>query len=187
MYLLKSERGQVAVEFLIVFILMAVLILYIYIFDISLATIQKQNYVAFMVGRTITASASNYAKKGSNAQLVLDMYNSSPATLKNLTTGKLDCGLTPTNKGFRNILEYGSGVWYDVASTIGIACKMSTPYLLPVNSKNFKVATDLMMASEISDDHCKCVTVIGDSSKTRSWKACLDEKPKGVIFVDNGC
>jgi len=49
----NNKKGQVAVEFLIMFILCASLLFYIFYFAVSLSALQYQQYVTFMIGRAI--------------------------------------------------------------------------------------------------------------------------------------
>ena len=187
---IKSTAAQVAVEFLIVFIIFSGFMFYIYGLGVSLAGLQHAEYFGFMVGRSITTSAKKYGSgnatgspgrtKYTSAVLVKSWYNKNRTIL---SVSEMQCGLDGTS-GYRDILNYGAGVGPNIASTTGVACKVSAPGLLPIQIKPFELAFDVMMGSDISDDHAKCAM-----SFTKTWEDCLGEGTPldtEVIIYDNG-
>ncbi|MCX6113135.1 MAG: hypothetical protein NTY22_07655 [Proteobacteria bacterium] len=186
-----NRRGQVAVEFLIMFILSASLLFYIFYFAISLSALQYQQYVTFMVGRAITSSSSTYADKSTRANAVLASFSGTDSS-KLLVVSAPVCSINDSSTGFRNIMKYWggnqTGLRYSTFSTAGIACNVQMSQVLPnilLGSKNnLTVAIESMTGSEISDDHCKCL--INDYNNT--WEDCLTSGgTANAVMIDNGC
>jgi Flp pilus assembly protein TadG len=176
---LKDKKGQVAVEFVFMFVICASLLIYVFYFAISLATLQNREYGAFMVGRSITSSSQNDTTKKANAAKTLAMYNGTTSSGYSIVS-KLTCDLDQSN-GFRDILNYGAGAGYDVVSTTGIACSVTMPFVLPLG-KPLNVAIEAMTGSEITNDHCSCALDF-----KRGWKNCFSSGGLERSYIDNGC
>ena len=190
MEVIKNKKGQVAVEFIMMFVLCVSVIIYVFYFCFSLASLEYKTYVEFMVGRAITSSSPKYADKKNRADQIITQFNTTSSHYGSSTvTGPLSCDLNSTD-GFRGIMAYGANgaVNYDVVSNAGVACELPMPYVLPSiltrkSGSAFSVAIESMTGSEISDDHCKCALDI-----TKTWKQCLDETPgNSEVYIDNGC
>jgi hypothetical protein len=188
----KGKKGQVAVEFLFMFVIASTLLIYIFYFSLSLSALQYKQYITYMVGRTITSSSPTYAKKGGRATMLLAAYNTTDSS-KLTVAGPPVCSIGDSSTGFRNILQYWPsadiGLRYDIFSTAGIACSVSLPDVLPGillgKSKSLAVAVESMTGTEMSDEHCKCLLNFG-----KTWKDCLGPGA-GVsaddAIIDNGC
>ena len=194
MTLIRSKKGQVAVEFLMMFILVVSVIIYAFYFAVSFAALHYRSYEAFMVGRAILSSSSNYSTKLSRAKEVKDMYDSSldPAIAKNVSR-KFDCDFTGNNSlGFRGIMDYGIPTDFSVFSNAGIACSVYADYILPAvvtrsGGNQLKVAVESMTGSEMTEDHCTCAL-----NPDQTWKECLRIVTQGTTnqttyVIDNGC
>lgn len=186
---IKNKKGQVAVEFIMMFVLCVSVIVYIFYFCFSLASLEYKTYVEFMVGRAITSSSPKYTDKKIRAEQVLGQFNTTDSHYGSSTvTGPLQCEFGDPASGYRGVMDYGtSGVDYDVVSNAVMACSLPMPYILPsiITRKagnTFNVAIESMTSSEMSEDHCRCAL---DLLKT--WKQCLDETFTGGVYVDNGC
>ena len=59
----KNNKGQVAVEFIMMFVVCVSVLIYIFYLSFSLASVQYKNYITFMIGRAVAASAPTYAEK----------------------------------------------------------------------------------------------------------------------------
>jgi len=189
----KSKKGQVAVEFLLMFILVISVIIYAFYFAVSFAALHYRSYEVFMVGRTILSSSKSYGVKLSRANEVKDMYDKSlsPAIASNISR-ELTCDFSGNNaKGFRGIMDYGYPVKFNVASNAGIVCSVYANYILPAvvtrsGGNQLKVAIESMTGSEITEDHCLCAL---DPNAT--WGDCLQIVSQGStiknFFIDNGC
>lgn len=185
----KDRKGQVAVEFIMMFVLCVSVIIYIFYFCYSLASLEYKTYVQYMVGRTITASSKKYDEKKGRADAIIAQFNVMPSHYAaTRVTSPLMCqDLDPTN-GYRGILDYGTaGINYDVVSNVGVACSLSMPYVLPSiisgrGANALNVAIESMTGSEISDEHCKCALGLENN-----WKNCVDENISGSYYIDNGC
>jgi len=187
---IKNKKGQVAVEFIMMFVLCVSVIIYVFYFCFSLASLEYKTYVEFMVGRAITSSSPKYADKQVNANEILKQFDAPSSHYGSSTvTEKLSCDLDPS-KGYRGIMAYGAtgNVDYDVSSNAGVACGVKMPYVLPSiltrnSGSGFNVAIESMTGSEISDAHCKCALDF-----TKTWEQCLDENAtSSEVYIDNGC
>ena len=178
-----------AVEFLIVFIIFFAIMFYIYSLGVSLTGVQHAEYYGFMVGRVITGSAYKYGSglsnsagttKYGNALVVQRWYDDHRAIN---TVSRMQCSIENNDSGYRNILEYGAGVGPNIASTTGVACRVSASYILPITRGTFYLAFDELMGSDISDMHAACAM-----SFKQNWKSCLPETvpTNEVIVPDNG-
>lgn len=181
-----NEKGQVAVEFMLMFIVVISVIIYAFYFAFSLASIHYRSYETFMIGRAILSSSKNYSDRLTSANTVKQGYDASDAT-SYPTTRNYVCDLGGT--GFRGILDYGFPADFDVFSNAGIACSFNADYVLPSiltgsSGNTSKLAIESMTGSEMSDGHCECL--VGDPKQT--WGGCLDEHG-GVAnpLIDNGC
>lgn len=184
----KLKKGQVAVEFLLMFILVISVIIYAFYFAVSFAALHYRSYEVFMVGRSILSSSDNYDTKLTRAKEVMDMYEKSPAIPKNMSK-KLTCDFSGNNsKGFRGIMNYGYEPDFNVSSNAGIACSVYSNYILPAvvtrsGDNQLKVAIESMTGSEITEDHCKCALTAGET-----WEECLKSEQKFYTpLIDNGC
>lgn len=72
---IKNTTGQVAVEFILMFVIVSVIVIYIWNLSIGLAALQVREYASFMVGRAITAAYDSNDKKSSAASAVMSLYN----------------------------------------------------------------------------------------------------------------
>lgn len=189
--IINNIMAQVAVEFLIVFIIFSGLMFYIYGLAVSLTGLQHAEYVGFMVGRTITASAKRYGSsnatggsgrtKYTSAVLVKSWYNKN-RTIRSV--GEMYCGLETTT-GYRKILDYSPKIGPNIASNTGVACRVNAPRLLPLVIGDFELAFDELMGSDISDDHAHC-----SMSFKNNWTKCIEEEipdaDTEIIVFDNG-
>ena len=188
--IIKDNKAQAAVEFLMVFIVFTAIMFYIYSLGISLLGLQNAEYFGFMVGRTITDSAKRYGSGSGTATAGITKYGTATKMLalanKNIlinAVSRLSCGIDGSN-GYRKILNYSNANGPRVASSTGIACRVSAPGLLPMPKGVFLVAFDELMGSDISDDHAACAM-----SFKKDWLACLKDEtiPSDEIIVnDNG-
>ncbi len=189
----KNKKGQVAIEFLMMFILCSSLLFYIFYFAVSLSALQYQQYVTFMIGRAITSSSPTYDEKAKRANAVMASFQMTDSSKLHVVTPPV-CSINDSSTGFRNILQYWDdpniGLSYSTFSTAGIACSVEMSQVLPgilMGSKqSLKVAIESMTGSEMSDDHCQCL--VNDYNKL--WKDCL--APSGgagtnPAIIDNGC
>jgi len=190
----KAKKGQVAVEFLLMFILVISIIVYAFYFAVSFAALHYRSYEAFMVGRAILSSSSSYSAKLTRAQAVKDMYDKSlsPAIVKNISKN-FSCAFDGSNSnGFRGIMDYGYSVDYNVFSNAGIACSVYADYILPSvvtrsGNNQLKVAVESMTGSEMTEDHCMCAL-----NPDSTWGECLkivsqSSTTQILFFIDNGC
>jgi len=182
-------KGQVAVEFLFMFIIVVSMIIYAFYFSFSLSSLHYRTYETFMIGRAILSSSPKYSDKANRAEQVKASFESSDAVKNSITSG-YQCDLSLGRGGFRGIMNYGySDAAFDVVTNAGIACSVTAnfvlPYLLPGNnSNNLKLGIESMTGSEISDEHCNCLR-----NPKQTWRQCLDEHPgqTGLAPIDNGC
>ncbi len=183
----KSKKGQVAVEFIMMFVLCVSVIIYVFYFCYSLASLEYKSYVQYMVGRTITSASEKYNDKVTGVNSLLTKFNTTDSHYGATdATGKLDCDLD-ASQGFRGILQYGNGVRYPVVSNVGVACSVTAPLILPSiltkTKDSLTVTIESMTGSEISDEHCKCALGID-----KTWSNCVNEASSGTeVFIDNGC
>lgn len=188
-----NKKGQVAIEFLIMFILSASLIFYIFSFAVSLSALQYKQYVTYMVGRAIASSSPTYAMKGIRADALKSMFDVADGSMiSSVTWGAAQCSLSDSSTGFRNILKYWGndmGLSYSIFSTAGIACSVDLSQVLPDilygGSGKLSVAIDSVTGSEMSDAHCKCL--LSDFKNT--WQDCINDTGNynsGAV-IDNGC
>jgi len=114
------------------FVLCVSVIIYIFYFCFSLASLEYKTYVEFMLGRTITSSSPTYTFKQAREGQVLQQFHANASQFGPSTvTGDLTCLLEPS-KGYRGTMLYGTNnVNYDVTSNAGIACGLSMPHVLP--------------------------------------------------------
>ncbi|MEI6080218.1 MAG: hypothetical protein WCQ53_06265 [bacterium] len=185
----KNKKGQVAVEFLIMFILAASLLFYIFYFAISLSALQYKQYVTFMVGRAITSSSKTYSLKGSRAGIIKSSFDITDSSKDMRAVSNPVCPLDDqgaVGSGFRGLLNYGFAPNYNVFSNAGIACSVDLSQVLPNilmgKAGKLTVAIESMTGSEMSDAHCRCLL---DFNKT--WNDCLTEGGAGDALIDNGC
>ncbi|MEI6092276.1 MAG: hypothetical protein WCQ47_01160 [bacterium] len=190
----NNIRGQVAVEFLIMFILSASLLFYIFYFAVSLSALQYKQYVTYMVARAITSSSPTYAEKGARASMIKSMFDVADGS-KNLsaTWGASQCSINDSSTGFRNIMKYyggAEGLDYSIFSTAGIACSVDMNQVLPGilsgSSGKLSVAVESMTGSEISEAHCKCLL----SEFNSTWLDCINDTGNynlNGVAIDNGC
>jgi Class III signal peptide len=190
----QSKKGQVAVEFLLMFILVISVIIYAFYFAVSFAALNYRSYQTFMVGRAILSSSDSYATKLTRATTVNDMYEQSLDTaIKNNISKTFTCDFSGNNAiGFRGIMDYGFKPDFDVFSNAGIACSVYANYILPAvvtrsGGNQLKVALESMTGSEITDDHCLCAL---DPNNT--WGGCLQSVSQSssnqpLFYIDNGC
>jgi hypothetical protein len=193
---LLNRRGQVAVEFMLMFILVGTIFLYIFSFAISMSAAQIRSYAAYMVGRAAFSAASTNSVKGTNALATISQWNSSDGLgTTSLAASIIHCGNLQSSAGqsFRDIMQYSqSGLNYDVVSNAGVACSFELYHVLPPppvseQGENLKVAADAMLGSQISDDHCKCGMILQNT-----WKGCVGGDGTGASvtnagLIDNGC
>jgi uncharacterized protein (UPF0333 family) len=182
--LLKEKKGQVTVEFILMFIISASFLIYITFFSFTLTNLQYKEYIAFMMGRVVSASAQSYSTKKDNALELKNLYESTSSASMTVTT-PLECSLY-TNNGFRKILNYGADIAYDVVSITGIACSTKLNNILP-SMRPVSVAMEMMTGSQISDKHCECSLKFSNAGY---WKTCLNEASSGNTekgLIDNGC
>ncbi|MBN1114005.1 MAG: hypothetical protein JXA66_01555 [Oligoflexia bacterium] len=193
--MLGQRKGQVAVEFMFMFILVGMLMAYIFKFAVTTAALEYREYAAFMVGRAITASAVSYTEKATKASMVNSLYNDS-AGMKVTKAGSppndLQCSENigeGRDNAFKNAITYGTGSDYASVSNTGIACSITLGEILPVSTEEFKVVIESMTGSEISDTHCNC-----EMDFNNDWAACVSnplENPPAVNsgggLLDNGC
>jgi len=186
----KSKKGQVAVEFLMMFILVISVIVYAFYFAVSFAALHYRSYEVFMIGRAILSSSKSDSVKLSRAQEVQTMYDSSldPAIAKNISAN-LSCDFGGnSSKGFRGIMDYGYPAKFNVSSNAGIACSVYANYILPAvvtrsGDNQLKVAIESMTGSEITEEHCECAL-----SPEKTWGECLQSAQTFPnLFIDNGC
>lgn len=180
----KEKKGQVTVEFILMFIISASFLIYITFFSFSLTNLQYKEYIAFMMGRVVSASAQSYSTKKQNALALKNLYESTSAASMTVTT-PLECSLDTSN-GFRKILNYTTTVAYDVVSNTGIACSVKINNILP-SMRPVSVAMEMMTGSQISDNHCNCSLKFSNAGY---WKTCLSEGSSGSTdrgLIDNGC
>ena len=184
----NGKKGQVAVEFILMFVFVISVIIYAFYFSVSFAALHYKSYEAFMVGRAVLASSDKYSTRLSRAQDVQTMYDQSAAS-KITMVSALQCNFSSQDGGFRGIMDYKYSTGYDVYSNAGIACSVYANYILPSivtrNSGNtLQVAVESMTGSEISDEHCKCAMDPG-----KKWSDCLQEGGQPTIkpVIDNGC
>jgi hypothetical protein len=171
------------------FVLCISVIIYIFYFCYSLASLEYKSYVQYMLGRTITSASVKYSEKKQDADNLLTKFNTTDSHYgATLITGRLDCNLD-SSQGFRGILQYGTGgVNYNVVSNVGVACSVKAPMILPslITSKStgpLTVTMESMTGSEISDDHCKCALGLD-----KTWSNCVSEGNSGTeVYIDNGC
>lgn len=185
---LKNKKGQVAVEFIMMFVLCVSVVIYVFYFCYSLASLEYKTYVGFMAGRAISSSSPSYSDKKDRADNVINQFNTTASHYgSTMVTGPLQCNFDSSN-GYRGIMEYGAvGVDYYVVSNAGVACQLPMPYVMPSlltksMSGSFSVGLESMTGSEISDKHCNCAL---DFSK--NWKSCLSEEAGSGGIIDNGC
>ena len=193
---IKCKKGQVAVEFLFMFIIASTLLIYIFYFALSLSALQYKQYITYMVGRAITSSSPTYADKSNRATLVLGMYNGTDSS-KLAVAGAPVCSIDDSSTGFRYLMDYWPGdpiagkPSYRISSTAGIACSVTLPNVLPGillgKSTSLAVAIESMTGTEMSDDHCKCLLDF-----TKTWEDCLPLPGGGgglptYAIIDNGC
>jgi len=188
----KNKKGQVAIEFLFMFILCSSLLFYIFYFAVSLSALQYQQYVTFMIGRAITSSSPSYDEKAKRANAVMASFQTTDSSKLKVVSPPV-CSINDPSHGFRNILQYWSdpqiGLDYSTFSTTGIACSVEMSQVLPGllmgSQKSLKVAIESMTGSEMSDDHCKCLV----NDYTRLWSDCLPPGGAGAstAVIDNGC
>jgi len=184
----KSKKGQVAVEFIMMFVLCVSVIIYVFHFCYSLASLEYKSYVQYMVGRTITSASETYNDKVTEVNNLLEKFDTAGSHYYEAdATGKLDCDLD-ASQGFRGILQYGNGVRYPVVSNVGVACSVTASLILPSiltnkSTGSLTVTMESMTGSEISDEHCKCALGID-----KTWSNCVNEASSGTeVFIDNGC
>ena len=179
-----SKKGQVAVEFIMMFVLVISIIIYAFYFAISFAAIHYRSYEVFMVGRAILSSSKSYNDKSLQANKIKAEYDAA-AQITAVTAPV--CEIDPAN-GFRGIMDYGYPTGFNISSNAGIACSVYANYLLPAiitrsSGNKLQVAIESMTGSEISDDHVRCAM---DPGKT--WMDCLSAAGGSLIDykVDNG-
>ena len=177
----RSKKGQVAVEFVMMFVIVISIIIYTFYFAASFAAMHYRSYEVFMVGRTLLSSSKDYATRASNANAVKAGYDAS-ATITAVTAPI--CEIDPT-QGFRGTMDYGFPVKFNVSSNAGVACSVYANYLLPAiitrnGGNQLQIAIESMTGSEMSEDHVHCAM---DPSKT--WSDCF-QGGFGVSFADNG-
>jgi len=177
----RNNKGQVAVEFIIVFSVVIVLFIFLYRFSISLSQISLRQYITYMGGRAAAASTSTYDDKASNVETTLGSYlNSSGATSSSLIKN-FKCTNENGAAHQRGNLAYAAGqINFDIGSNAGIACSYSiTPIL-----NNVDLVSEAFIGSDISSNHCKCLL----DFKNR-WGDCISEYPPGekASISDNGC
>ena len=184
-----NRKGQVAVEFLLMFIIVISVIIYAFYFAFSLASLHYKTYVTFMVGRSVLASSKNYQTTLNRAKAELASFESSDVAKTQRATTNFECSLDASPQGFRGILNYGNPVRFDVFTNAGIACSMDVDNILPSvltgsSGNSLKIAIESMTGAELSEDHCKCLM---DFSK--KWGDCLNEVISGQAIspIDNGC
>ena len=182
MKLRRSKKGQVAVEFVMMFVLVISIIIYAFYFAVSFAAIHYRSYEVFMIGRAILSSSANYNLKASRANEIKAGYD---AAAQITAVSAPVCELDPTN-GFRGIMNYGYSTGFNIFSDAGIACSVYANYLLPAmitksGGNQLQVAIESMTGSEISDDHAKCAM----DPKNR-WMDCLKGGQGLNVFADNG-
>lgn len=183
-----NKKGQVAVEFILMFVLVVSVIIYAYYFAVSFAAVHYRSYQTFMVGRTIFASTKDYQDRKIRADAIMDLYEQR-ASAKLGVTKDFKCDMDPS-KGFRGTMDYGYSIKFNVFSNAGLACSFSSDYILPAlitrnSGNNVELALESMTGSEISDDHCKCSMQID-----KTWLDCLNISSGNQIFeptIDNGC
>ena len=186
----KSKKGQVAVEFLLMFVLVISVIIYAFYFAISFSALHYRSYEVFMIGRAVLSSSRDDSTKLSRAKAVEAMYEQSLSQpIKNNVSKNLICGLSGNNAdGFRGIMQYGYEPKFNVSSNAGIACSVDEAYILPAvvtrsGGNQIKVAVESMTGSEITEVSCEC-----GLDPTKTWGDCLKSgQPYTNLFIDNGC
>jgi len=188
----KNKKGQVAVEFLIMFTLVVFFIIYLFFFAITLAGVQVREYITFMTGRAATASAVDYkTKEELNIDTTFSKYAGSRSAkiLFDTGTGAGFGTLYPSFRGGRHqrgVLQYAGGTpELGVVANAGVATKFSVATLLPTSSGEFNAVIESMTGSEMSDAHSECL--LADFKNT--WEDCLGENSPGSSgkssFSDN--
>lgn len=178
---LKNKSAQVAVEFILMFSIVSFIIFYIWKLCLTLSALQIREYTTFMVGRTITASASTYSEKKDNASAVMNVYNSSDSSnIASSLVSSLDCDIDPSGNGGRGLYWNQNKVdWFSV-SDVGVVCGVKLSGVIPGGGP-LDVVSESMTWSEISDAHCRCALQFD-----KTWKDCL--KQDGTKkYTDNGC
>ncbi len=181
-----SKKGQVAVEFVMMFVLVISVIIYAFYFAVSFAALHYRSYEVFMIGRAILASSKSYGDKLSRANEVKAKYDG--ASVITAVSAPV-CDLNPSN-GFRGIMDYGFPSGFNISSNAGIACSVYANYLLPgiitrSSGNQLMLALESMTGSEISDDHSQCAM-----DPKNKWMDCLASSATGGsvlnVIADNG-
>jgi hypothetical protein len=176
---LKDTAGQVAVEFILMFIIVAFIIFYIWRLSLSLAALQIREYATFMVGRAITASYETDAEKANRASQVMEMYNGSDGfAVSDVIASPLYCNIT--GNGNRAVWGNTGELDWDSVSDTGVACGIMLNSIMPVGAA-LPVVSESMTWSEISDAHCRCALQFD-----KMWKDCLRSDGDGK-YTDNHC
>lgn len=178
-----SKKGQVAVEFVMMFVLVISVIIYAFYFAVSFTALHYRSYEVFMIGRAILSSAKTYNEKGTYAAGIQAQYDSA-AVITTVSKPTCDMDLTK-GPGFRGIMDYGYPANFSIFSNAGIACSVNANYLLPSlitrsNGNQLQVAIESMTGSEISNKHSECAM-----DPTKTWEDCITEGQSVNVFADN--
>jgi len=185
----RSKKGQIAVEFILMFVLVVSIIIYAFYFAVSFASLHYRTYEVFMINRAILASSPTDTQKGTRAKEVLEMYEASPSVTQISATSGLVCDFGSGIGGYRGIMDYGFPIKFNVSSNAGVACSVYANYVLPTlitgsGGNPFQVAIESLIGSEMTEDHCNCAL-----DPTLTWSDCLGGSSTTHIqtFIDNGC
>lgn len=78
---LNNSEGQVAIEFILMFILVAFIVFYIWNLCIGISALQLREYATFMVGRAVTASYKTYDEKNKVLKMLWECITAAMALL----------------------------------------------------------------------------------------------------------
>lgn len=177
---LANSEGQVAIEFILMFILVAFIVFYIWNLCIGIAALQLREYATFMVGRAVTASYKTYDEKKQSAENVMGMYNSGNGFVASAgVASKISCDIN--NSGNRGLYSNKGNVDWFTVSDVGVACSMTVKGIMPMGEA-LNLVSESMTWSEISDEHCECALQFD-----QTWKKCADGSSPSTKFIDNGC